>query len=143
MIEALAARGAVVAVSSLEEALERAHRFAPEHLVVAASDALSLLPQVGAAGSIFLGPDAPVTLGDYSAGPNHVLPTGGAARFTSGLGVWDFVTISSLTLYDHAALAREAEDVCAFAAAEGLHAHGEAVRARFETAAPRPRKDRR
>ena len=141
--EALAARGAVVSVASLEEALERAHRFAPEHLVVAVSDPLAVLPQVGAAGSIFLGHDSPVTLGDYFAGPNHVLPTGGAARFTSGLGVWDFVTISSVTLYDRAALAREADDVCAFAAAEGLHAHGEAVRARLGTTAPRKRKDRR
>lgn len=128
---ALRARGGVAAVPSLDRAFAWAHRFAPEHLVVAVSDPLAALGRIGAAGSIFLGHDAPVTLGDYYAGPNHVLPTAGAARFASGLSVHDFVTVSSLTLYDREALAREAADVCALAEAEGLFAHAAAVRVRL------------
>ncbi len=137
---ALSARGGVAVVKDLAAGLAWAHRFAPEHLVVMTAKPLAALPAVGAAGSIFLGHHAPVTLGDYYAGPNHVLPTAGAARFTSGLGVWDFVTRSSLTLYSRDALAREAADVCRLAEAEGLFAHAAAVRARL---APAPKKGRR
>jgi histidinol dehydrogenase len=130
---ALAARGGVAIVKDLGKGLAWAHRFAPEHLVVLGGGALAALPRVGAAGSIFLGPWSPVTLGDYYAGPNHVLPTAGAARFTSGLSVWDFVTISSVTHYDREALAREAADVTRLAEGEGLFAHAEAVRARLRS----------
>ena len=128
---ALGARGGVAVVRTLADGLAWAHRFAPEHLVVLAADPLAALPRVGAAGSIFLGPMTPVTLGDYLAGPNHVLPTAGAARFTSGLSVRDFVTVSALTLDSRDALAREADDACRLAEAEGLFAHADAVRARL------------
>ncbi|MGH7296065.1 MAG: histidinol dehydrogenase, partial [Polyangiaceae bacterium] len=83
------------------------------------------------AGAAFLGPMTPEALGDYVAGPSHVLPTGGAVRFGSPLGVYDFVTRTSLIEYSREALVRHGRAVCAFARLEGLEAHARAVEARL------------
>ncbi len=92
----LEGRGALVAVRDLDEACELANRIAPEHLELAVADPRALLPKIRHAGAIFLGRYASEALGDYCAGPNHVLPTSGTARFSSPLGVYDFQKRSSL-----------------------------------------------
>jgi histidinol dehydrogenase len=90
-----------------------------------------MLAQVRRAGAAFIGRSTPEAMGDYLAGPSHVLPTGGAVRFGSPLGVYDFVTRTSLIEYSHAALERHGGPVCAFARLEGLEAHARAVEARL------------
>ena len=89
-------RGALVVVDNLEEAFALANRIAPEHLELDLKDAPRWLPRVRAAGAVFVGELSPAPLGDYLAGPNHVLPTGGAARFASPLGAYDFVARTSI-----------------------------------------------
>jgi len=96
---------------------------------VANSDAL--LPHLQSAGAIFVGDHTPVSLGDYVAGSNHVLPTGGQARFASGLGAYTFLRPQQIVEYDRDALAAVADHVTALSEAEQLPAHGDAVRARF------------
>ena len=119
----LAARGALVRVRSLEEACDIANRIAPEHLELAVADPESLLPRIRHAGAIFLGHHASESLGDYCAGPNHVLPTSRTARFSSPLGVYDFQKRSSIVAVT-AAGARSLGPVAAtLARAEGLEAH--------------------
>ena len=120
---ALAARGALVLVGSLDEACELANRIAPEHLELAVSDPENLLPKIRHAGAIFLGHHASESLGDYCAGPNHVLPTSRTARFSSPLGVYDFQKRSSVIAVN-AEGARGLGPVAAtLARAEGLEAH--------------------
>jgi len=118
---------AIVLVSSLEEALELANRFAPEHLTIPDR---ALLKQVRNAGSVFIGPDSPEAAGDYASGPNHVLPTGGAARLRGGLSAADFVKVISTQELSAAALARLAPAVRTLARAEGLEAHARSVEVR-------------
>ena len=99
---------------------------APEHLTVDDDD----LAEVRSAGSIFVGDYSPQSAGDYAAGPNHVLPTAGAARFRGGLSVHDFVKVITVQRFDAAGLARIASVITTLAEAEGLHAHAASVRAR-------------
>ncbi|MCL1845653.1 MAG: histidinol dehydrogenase [Defluviitaleaceae bacterium] len=130
--KSLADFGAAVHVKTIEEAFEISNDLAPEHLEILTADPLSHLPKVKNAGSIFLGENTPEPLGDYMSGTNHVLPTGGTARFYSPLGVYDFTKYSSYSYYPRAALADLAADVAKFARSEGLDAHANSVEVRFE-----------
>ena len=109
---------------------------APEHLELLVAEPLALAGRIRNAGAIFLGSSSPEPMGDYFAGPNHVLPTGGSARFASPLGVYDFVKRTSLIGYSPERLRAHADDVIRLAEAEGLHGHAEAVRVRLGDAAP-------
>jgi len=108
-----------------------ANAIAPEHLELQTADPDALLPLVRHAGAVFCGPWAPASVGDYLAGPNHVLPTNGSARFSEALRVDDFVKHVHVVSLDQTALAKVAPHVEALADAEGLTAHADAVRARF------------
>ncbi len=127
---ALAGQSACVMVDDATAALAVADAFAPEHLEIQAADAAILARRVRNAGAIFVGPWAPVSLGDYLAGSNHVLPTGGTARFTGGLSVLTFLRCVHLVECDQAALADVAEHIDALGGAEDLAAHVQAVRVR-------------
>ena len=125
--KSIARNSAVVLVRSLHEAVEISNRFAPEHLSI--PDA-ALLPGIRHAGSVFVGPYSPEAAGDYVSGPNHVLPTGGAARVRGGLSVTDFVKVISVQELSAAALARLAPYITTLARAEGLEAHARSVEVR-------------
>ncbi len=122
--------GAIIITGTIDEALEIANNIAPEHLEVCVEDPFSLLPSIKNAGAIFLGNYSPEPLGDYFAGPNHTLPTSGTARFSSPLGVYDFVKRQSIISYSKKAFEKIASDVAAFADAEGLTAHANSIRIR-------------
>ncbi len=124
-------QSAIVLVDSLGQAAEFSNAYAPEHLELQVRDPEELLESIENAGAIFMGPDAPVSLGDYLAGSNHVLPTGGQARFSSGLGVHTFLRPQQIIRYDHGALDAVSGHIAALAAAEDLPAHSDAVAARF------------
>ena len=124
--------GRIVLVESLEEAVTLSNVIAPEHLELCVNDPFALLGSVQNAGSVFLGRNAPEALGDYWAGPNHTLPTGGAARFSSPLSVDDFVKKTQFMQYDRAALLGAKDAVVRMAQAEGLYAHARSVAVRFE-----------
>ncbi len=124
--------GILGVVDSLTAAVDQANAIAPEHLELAVADPFALLGRVKNAGSIFLGHYAPEPLGDYFAGPNHVLPTNGTARFSSPLGVYDFVKRSSVIHYTKEALQKAGQDIVDFAGLEGLFAHGQAVSVRMK-----------
>jgi histidinol dehydrogenase len=126
---AISKNSAVVLVRDLEEAVEISNRFAPEHLNV--PDA-SLLPGIRHAGSIFVGPFSPEAAGDYASGPNHVLPTSGAARQKGGLSVMDYVKVISVQELSEPALRRLAPAITTLARAEGLEAHARSVEARLK-----------
>ena len=130
----LADNGRVIVVPDVQAALDVANAIAPEHLEVMMADPFELLGSIRNAGAIFLGPWTPESVGDYVAGPNHVLPTGGTARFSSPLSVEDFVTRSSVISYSREALEADAPIVKAIAEAEGLDAHANAVALRLELA---------
>lgn len=125
-------QSAIVLVDDVEHGLAVVDAYAAEHLEIQTADAAELAQRVTAAGAIFVGPFSPVSVGDYMSGSNHVLPTGGSARFASGLGVHSFVKAVQVIEYDQEALGELADRVIAFAEAEDLPAHGEAVAARFE-----------
>jgi histidinol dehydrogenase len=124
--------GAAVIVENLEEAVEVVNRIAPEHLELCVEEPFNLLGDIRNAGAIFLGHYASEPLGDYFAGPNHVLPTSGTARFFSPLTIGDFMKKSSVISYTRKALLNVKEDVIRFAEAEGLSGHANAIRVRFE-----------
>lgn len=124
--------GKIIITGNLDRAVEAANLIAPEHLELCVDDPFALLPKVKNAGSIFLGRSAPEALGDYFAGPNHTLPTSGTARFSSPLGVDDFVKRSSFLYYTQDALAPVAGRIADFAEREGLHAHARSVTIRGE-----------
>ncbi|AEI12483.1 histidinol dehydrogenase [Cellulomonas gilvus] len=124
-------QSAIVLVDDLDAGLAVVDAYGAEHLEIQARGAAELAERVTSAGAIFVGPYSPVSLGDYMAGSNHVLPTGGCAHFTSGLGVHSFVRAVQVIEYDADALATVADRIVALADAEGLPAHGDAVRARF------------
>lgn len=130
--ESLAEFGALIRVRDAAEAVELTNRFAPEHLHVATDDAESLLPRLTTAGAVFLGHASPVALGDYAAGPSHVLPTSGTARFASGLSANDFLRASSVIHATRAELESIAADVRALADKEGLSGHRASVDVRLE-----------
>ncbi len=125
-------RGKIIVAGSLEQAIEAANAIAPEHLELCVDEPFGLLPLVKNAGSVFLGKHTPEAMGDYFAGTNHILPTGGTARFSSPLSVDDFVKKSSYLYYTPEALAKVKDRVADFAEREGLHAHGKSVTIRFE-----------
>ncbi|NYD65960.1 histidinol dehydrogenase [Agromyces atrinae] len=127
-------QSAVVLVDDLAGATAFSNAFAPEHLEIQTTDPDAVLASIVNAGAIFLGSYSPVSLGDYSAGSNHVLPTGGHARFSSGLSAATFLRPQQVVRYSEAALREVAENIAALSAAEDLPAHGEAVTARFDRA---------
>lgn len=124
--------GAILLCNSREEAVALANRIAPEHLEVLMDNPMELLGSLDNVGSVFLGPYASEPLGDYYAGPNHVLPTSGTARFFSPLGVQSFTKRSSYTYYTKEALADAKDDIVYIANREGLTAHAHAIEVRFE-----------
>ncbi len=130
--QSLSRYGAIVVVADLEEASTFSNRIAPEHLELAVADPFALLPRIRHAGAIFMGHHTPEAAGDYLAGPNHTLPTGGTARFFSPLGVDDFVKKSSLVSVSHAGLQRIGDAVVHLAELEGLTAHGRSVSLRLQ-----------
>ena len=123
--------GKIILVPTLDAGIAIANEIAPEHLELSVDDPFALLGKVQNAGSIFLGKYCPEALGDYFAGPNHTLPTGGTARFSSPLSVDDFVKRSQFSYYTPEALAAAGKKVARFAQAEGLDAHAESVLIRF------------
>jgi histidinol dehydrogenase len=123
--------GAVLITRDLEEAVLLANRFAPEHLELMVENPEALLPEIKHAGAVFLGQYAPEALGDYMAGPNHILPTGGTARFSSPLGVYDFVKRTSVISFTREAFHRYGRRTERFAALEGLDAHGRSIAIRM------------
>ena len=124
--------GKIILVDSIEKAIEVSNLIAPEHLELAVNDPMSLLPKIENAGSIFMGHYTPEPMGDYFAGPNHTLPTGGSARFSSPLSVDDFIKKTQYLYYTPGELEKAYKDVAVFARSEGLTAHARAVEVRFE-----------
>lgn len=130
--ESIKRNGAIFIVPSLEEAFHLSNEIAPEHLELHIKEPMNALAYVKHAGAIFLGPYAPEPLGDYLAGPNHVLPTSGTARFFSPLSVDDFVKKSSFVSYTEEALRSVQHHIVELANKEGLHAHARAIQIRFK-----------
>jgi histidinol dehydrogenase len=128
--------GALIRVRDEAEAVRLSNLFAPEHLHVSTADPERLLPSLTNAGAIFLGHHTPVALGDYAAGPSHVLPTGGTARWASGLTANDFLKRTSLIAVNPGGLATLAPDVCRLADIEGLSAHRLSVEIRLSESSP-------
>ncbi len=126
------ANGAILVVSSLEEAAEIANLIGPEHLELAVNNPWALLPLIKNAGAVFMGEHTPEPIGDYIAGPNHVLPTMGTAKFASALGVETFLKRSSIIAYSRKAFLDDASDVVRMAEIEGLTAHALSIRVRLE-----------
>jgi histidinol dehydrogenase len=122
--------GMLVLVDDMVQAVELVNLFAPEHLSIMASNASALVPKIRNAGCIFVGEDSPVVLGDYVAGPSHVLPTGGSARFGSPLGVADFLKVSNIIALDKPAIRELSQAAVVIAKAEGLDAHARAIERR-------------
>ena len=131
--------GYSVLCSSAEQAIEVVNEIAPEHLELMVADPEALVPLVRNAGAVFCGPWAPASLGDYAAGPNHVLPTDGTARFAGALSVRDFLKSMHIVTADGPGLRRLAPHVIALADAEGLPAHAESVRLRLAALDDHPR----
>ena len=129
--KAIAHYGAIMVVESLDEAVELSNLFAPEHLELEVAEPWELLANIRHAGAIFLGYSTPEAVGDYLAGPNHTLPTSGAARYASALGVETFMKHSSLIQYSPAALNKVGEAIMTLTEAEGLPSHGQSVRTRI------------
>jgi histidinol dehydrogenase len=125
-------QSALVLVSGIQDAVTLANFYATEHLSIQARDSHSLSELIHNAGAIFIGPYSPVSLGDYLAGSNHVLPTGGQARFSSGLGVHTFLKAQQVINYSENGLSEVANSVIALANQENLQAHGDAIKARFQ-----------
>jgi histidinol dehydrogenase len=132
--KSIAHYGLIVVVETLDLAAELSNQFAPEHLELKTSDPWALVNQIRHAGAIFLGDSTPEAVGDYLAGPNHTLPTSGAARYASALGVETFMKHSSLIQYSQTALAKVGNAIDALTQAEGLFSHGESVRLRLNDA---------
>jgi histidinol dehydrogenase len=125
-------QSAIVLVDGLDQAAAFSNAYGPEHLEIHTDDPDAVLALIDNAGAIFIGPDSPVSLGDYLAGSNHVLPTGGQARFSAGLGAYSFLRPQQVIRYDSPALRQVADQIVALSSAENLPAHGAAVSARFE-----------
>jgi histidinol dehydrogenase len=123
-------QGAALVVSSRDALIEVANRLAVEHVALHVADPDELADRIDRAGALFVGDSTPEAAGDYIAGPSHVLPTGGAARYGAPLGVYDFVSRTSVIRYERSALAAQAEKITTFARVEGLEAHARAVEAR-------------
>ncbi len=130
--KSLSKRSAIIAAKDMNECLELADRYAPEHMVLAVEDAETRAKQVQNAGGLFLGHYTPVAVGDYIAGPNHVLPTGGTARFFSPLGVEDFLKRMSVTRFEPPKLRELGADVMRLAELEGLGGHATSIDLRLQ-----------
>jgi histidinol dehydrogenase len=130
--ESISERGAILLVNDLPEGVDVVNRLAPEHLEIMVDEPLSWVGRIGTAGAIFLGAYSSEPVGDYFAGPNHVLPTNGTARFSSPLNVDDFMKKSSLIYYSKEALMRDGEQIITLAEQEGLVAHAAAIRIRLD-----------
>ena len=124
--------GKIIVAENLGQAIDIANEIAPEHLELCVDNPFDYLDSIRHAGSVFMGRNCPEALGDYFAGPNHTLPTSGTAKFSSPLGVDDFIKKVQYTYYTRDALSRVAEDVAAFAKAEGLTAHARSATVRME-----------
>ena len=131
--ESLESRGIIAVVSGMDEAIELANLYAPEHLCLMGDRAASYVDKVSNAGCIVAGNKSTVVLGDYVAGPSHVLPTGGTARFSSPLNVGDFIKLINLVTIDEASLKQLCQAASTMARAEGFEAHARAVEKRLET----------
>jgi len=129
---ALQQHGAIIVTQSLSQSVNLANELASEHLLIAVEDPFSLLGEIKHAGSVFLGQFSPVAAGDYLAGPNHVLPTSGTARFSSPLGVYDFLKFFSITHLSQSQLHKLSADIIRIARLEGLEAHARSVELRLE-----------
>jgi histidinol dehydrogenase len=131
-VQSLKNYGAIVITENIDKAVDIVNEIAPEHLELCVEEPFNMLGSIKNAGAIFLGHYASEPLGDYFAGPNHVLPTNGTARFFSPLNVGDFIKKSSVISYTRKALEKVKDDIILFAEAEGLTAHANAIRVRFE-----------
>ncbi|MCH8207800.1 MAG: histidinol dehydrogenase [Nitrospinae bacterium] len=129
--KSLSSRGLVLITQNLDDAIDLANRVAPEHLELAVEDSASWAKKIRNAGAVFVGHYTPEAIGDYLAGPNHVLPTSGTARFSSPLGVYDFLKRTSLIKYSREALTRSAEWCATLAVMEDLDAHANAIKIRI------------
>jgi histidinol dehydrogenase len=129
--QALSSRGLVIVVRDIEEAVRLSDLIAPEHLSIQTEFPRKVFDKVRNAGAVMLGASTPVAVGDYYAGPNHILPTGRRARFSSPLTAEDFRKVTSVIGYSQERLRRDAEDICTLARAEGLEAHAAAVEVRL------------
>jgi len=130
--ESLKRFGAVLVVDDLDAAVELANRIAPEHLELQINEPFEHIGQIRNAGAVFLGHYTPEPVGDYVAGPNHVLPTAGTARFASALSVDHFLKKTSIIHYSKSAFKKEAADVIRLAELEGLDAHVRSIKIRTE-----------
>ena len=124
--------GKIIITDNLKTAINIANEIAPEHLELCVDNPFDYLDSIRHAGSVFLGKNCPEALGDYFAGPNHTLPTSGTAKFSSPLSVDDFIKKYQYTYFTDQALSKVADDVAAFASAEGLDAHARSVTIRTE-----------
>jgi len=129
--ESLSKFGAIIVVKKIGTAIDMANRIAPEHLELQINDALEVVGKIRNAGAIFVGNYTPEPVGDYIAGPNHVLPTAGTARFASALSVDNFIKKTSLIQYTQKAFQREAPDIIRLAEVEGLGAHAGSIKVRL------------
>lgn len=134
--ESLSANGVIAVVATIEDAIDLANLYAPEHLCLLLKNPWDVVPLVKHAGGIFVGESSPEALGDYAAGPSHVMPTGGTARFFSPINVGDFTKVISLAAANEHALNRLGPATIALAKAEGLGAHARAIELRLEQIAP-------
>ena len=135
-VSALESFGAVIVTKDFDEAVTIANRFAPEHLELLVDQPKQLLDRIRHAGAAFLGNFTPEAIGDYMAGPNHILPTGGTARFSSPLGVYDFVKRTSIVSFSEAALGTYGRQAERFAGMEGLEGHGHSISIRLSGKKP-------
>ena len=124
-------RGGAIVVDTIEEAVEIASEYAPEHMCLLLRNAAEVAKAVRNAGGLFIGEESPEVLGDYAAGPSHVMPTGGAARYASPLGVQDFLKITSLIAVDPAQMRDAGPAAAVIARAEGLTAHARSMEMRL------------
>lgn len=124
--------GMIVLVDNIDQAVELVNLYAPEHLSLMVSDASSLIPRIYNAGAIFVGDNSSVVFGDYVAGPSHVLPTGGSARFSSPLGVEDFLKVTNIISLDDSTARELSQPAITIAEAEGFNAHAQAVSLRVK-----------
>ncbi len=127
-------RGAIIVCESIDECVRLSNALAPEHLEILTESPFAIMPKIKHAGAIFLGENTPEPIGDYLAGPNHTLPTGGSARFFSPLGVENFMKRSSIISFSKAAIQTLGKDCATLAHLENLDAHKEAVLARLKNA---------
>jgi histidinol dehydrogenase len=130
--KSIEANGAIILIQDLDEGLEIANRVAPEHLELAVAQPMEILASIRNAGAILVGESSPEPIGDYVAGPNHILPTSGTARFSSPLNVDDFLKKTNVIIYSEQGLREDGPSAIELAEAEGLDAHANAVKVRLE-----------